>query len=156
YMDGTVSRGLKMTVRLLAIRDHETLVSKMQRCLTHDHNVDAPMRKALGSVAQSDRRDMSVNIRDEAEQRRDKMEFAGDVVPPNGPPLGWVALWNGTYANIYGEYVPRTVREWGYVMWDERRWKELGADGLVSKQWETAPELVEEIETDYDWRPTTS
>ncbi|KAL2144764.1 hypothetical protein VTI28DRAFT_8610 [Corynascus sepedonium] len=158
YMDGTVSRGLKMTVRLLAIDDHETLVAKMQRCLTHHHSLDAPMRRALGSVAQSDRRDASsnstsINPRDEAERRRDPLKFVGDAVPPDGPPLGWVLLWSGTYANIYGEYVPETVRKWGYVMWDERRWAELGARDLVAKQWETAPDLVQEIEIDYDWHP---
>ncbi|KAL2192587.1 hypothetical protein P885DRAFT_72864 [Corynascus similis CBS 632.67] len=130
----------------------------MQRCLTHHHGLDAPMRRALGSVAQSDRRDASsnstsINPRDEAERRRDPLEFAGDAVPPNGPPLGWVLLWSGTYANIYGEYVPEIVRKWGYVMWDERRWAELGARDLVAKQWETAPDLVQEIEIDYDWHP---
>ncbi|KXX76542.1 hypothetical protein MMYC01_204890 [Madurella mycetomatis] len=154
YMAGTVSRGLKMTVRLLAIDDHGTLVAKMQRCLTHHYSLDAPMRRALGSVAQSDRRELSSNAQDEAERRRDAIEFTGDAVPPNGPPLAWVLLWNRTYANIYGEYVPSTVRQWGYVMWDARRWMELGAEGLVTKQWERVPELVQEIEDDYDWRPS--
>lgn len=29
YVDGTISRGLKLTVRLLSIDDYETLVAKM-------------------------------------------------------------------------------------------------------------------------------
>ncbi|TGJ80527.1 hypothetical protein E0Z10_g8232 [Xylaria hypoxylon] len=157
YMDGTVARGLKMTARLLAIDDHEKLVSKMQRCLTHSRELDAPMRQALGSVAQNDRREMSTNFpnaRDKAEQRRDPIHFVGDAVPPDGPPFAWVVLWGGKYSNIYGEYVPQSVRLWGYVMWDERRWIDMGADeNLVARQWETSPDLVEEIETDYNWRP---
>ncbi len=63
-------------------------------------------------------------------------------------------LWGGIYSNICGEYVPCSVRQWGYVMWDERRWTELGAKDLVSKQWGKAPDLVEEIEEDYGWRPS--
>ncbi|RYC62360.1 hypothetical protein CHU98_g3835 [Xylaria longipes] len=159
YMDGTVSRGLKMTARLLVIDDHEKLVSTMQRCLTHFRDLDAPMRQALGSVAQSDRREMSDNFpnaRDEAEQRRDSIHFAGDAVPPDGPPFAWVALWGGKYSNIYGEYVPQSVRRWGYVMWDKRRWIDMGVDGnLVVRQWETSPDLVEEIEDDYNWTPVS-
>jgi hypothetical protein len=156
YLDGTLSRGLKMTVRLLAIDDHEELVTKMQRCLTHAHNLDAPMRRALGTVAQNDRRLMSADApdaRDEAEQRRDAMTFVGDAVPPDGPPLAWVLLWGGRYANIYGEYVPEPLRRWGYVMWDKHRWTAMGAEQLVARQWETAPELVEEIENDCGWSP---
>ncbi|KAI0548220.1 hypothetical protein F4679DRAFT_596958 [Xylaria curta] len=155
YMDGTISRGLKMTARLLVIDDHEKLVSKMQRCLTHSQELDAPMRRALGSVAQSDRREMSTkfpNARDEAEQRRDPIHFTGDAVPPDKPPFAWVTLWGGKYSNIYGEYVPLSLRQWGYVMWDERRWIDLGADtNVIVSQWN--PDLIEEIENDYDWRP---
>lgn len=154
-MDGTVSRGLTLAVRLLAVDDHDTLVAKMQRCLTRIYrSTDETMEDTLGFLGQFARREQSRNARDEAEQRRDPMNFAGDTVPPNAPPLAWVLLWNKTYANIYGEYVPRILRHCGYVMWDEHRWTELGAEGLVAMQWETAPELVEKIETFYNWRPT--
>ncbi|KAK5992079.1 hypothetical protein PT974_05476 [Cladobotryum mycophilum] len=156
YMDGTVSCGLTMTVRLLAVNDHEKLVAKMQRCLTHDACLDASMMKTLGSGAQNDRREMSPNFpnsRDEAEERRDPIDFVSDAVPPYGPPLAWVLLWNGKYANIYGDYVPESLRRWGYVMWNESRWTEMGARELIKMQWETAPDLVREIEFDYDWSP---
>ncbi|KAK7430734.1 hypothetical protein QQZ08_002778 [Neonectria magnoliae] len=156
YMDGTVSRGLKMTARLLAIDNREKLVAKMQRCLTHDESLDDPMRKVLGTVAQSDRRDMSPNSNDEAEQRRDPIDFVGDGMRPDGPPLAWVLLWGGKYANIYGEYVPESLRRWGYVMWNERQWNDSGAKELIATQWQTAPELVDEIENDYDWRPVSN
>ncbi|KAL6835548.1 hypothetical protein V8C40DRAFT_234572 [Trichoderma camerunense] len=159
YMDGTVSRGLKMAVRLLNIGDHEKLVSKMQRCLTHDQNLDAPVRTAIGLAAQSDRREMSTsfpNKRDEAEQRQDPIRFTGDTVPPNGPPLAWVLLWGGKYANIYGEYVPESLRRWGYVIWDKIRWDSMEAKELIARQWEMEPELVEEIKMDIGWSPLES
>jgi hypothetical protein len=155
-MDGTISRGLKMIVRLLAIDDHEKLVKKMERCLTHDQSLDASMERALGWIAQNDRREMSTNFpdaRDAAEQRRDSMEFVGDAVPPDDPPLAWVLLWGGKYANIYGGYVPESIKRWGYVMWDASRWTDMGAKELVAMQWESAPGLVEQIQFDYSWSP---
>jgi hypothetical protein len=152
YLQGTVARGLKLAVRLLAIEDHETLVNKMQRCLTRHCTRDAPMERILWSDTQHARRTLgSTNDRDDAELRRDPVEFSGDAV--QGPPFGWVLLWNGTYANIYGEYVPSAVREWGYVMWDEHRWNKLGARDIVVRQWETVPWLVKSIEQDCGWRP---
>lgn len=156
YMNGTVSRGLKMAARLLAIHDHEKLVAKMEQCLTHDQCLDAPLRLVLGTLAQDDRRQLSTNFpstRDITEQRRDVVDFAGDGIPPNTPPLAWVLLWNGRYANIYGDYVPELLRRCGYVIWDEQRWIDTQARDFIFKQWETAPELVEEIEMDCNWSP---
>ncbi|KAI1323077.1 hypothetical protein F5Y16DRAFT_384603 [Xylariaceae sp. FL0255] len=168
YLDGTVSRGLKITKKLLVIDDHEKLVEKLARCLTPCANVDYPMRSVLGSLSQNDRRILDwdlddevpddlknyPNAHDDAEHRRDPIHFNGDTVPPNGPPFAWVALWGGKYSNIYGEYVPESVRRWGYVMWDERRWIEMGVDAaFVAEQWRTSPDLIEEIDMDYDWRP---
>jgi hypothetical protein len=155
YMNGTVGRGLKMLARLLAITHHETLVTEMERCFTRHPNMDATMRGVLSLEAQHDRRGMSIafNARDEAELRRDAVQFDGDAVPPDGPPLGWVLLWNETYSNLIGEYVPDTVKEWGYVMWDERRWIELGAEDLVYQQWDRRPDMVEIIGNLYGWAP---
>lgn len=155
-MDGTISRGLKTVVRLLAIDDHEQLVTAMERCLTHDQIVDAAVRDALGSIVQDDRRSMLTNFsdaRDEAELMGDPMHFTGDAVPAEGPPLAWVLLWGGKYVNIYGGYVSEPLRLWGHVMWDERRWIDMEAKELVVMLWEAAPELVEEIEGDRMWSP---
>ena len=74
------------------------------------------------------------------------MEFVGDANPPAGPPLAWVLLWNGMYAKFYGGYTPASIKDWGYVMWDERRWTELGEKDLVQEQWKTEPELGDEIQ----------
>ncbi|KAH6627922.1 hypothetical protein F5144DRAFT_594048 [Chaetomium tenue] len=117
--------------------------------------IDAPLRKVFWNVTQNGRRDEStaVNARDEAQQRRDPMEFRGDIVPPDGPPLAWVLLWGGIYANLYGEYTPSSLKDWGFVMWDERRLVELGVKDLVSIQWETEPDAISLIEEYYEWRP---
>ena len=53
-MEGTISRGLKMTVRLLIIKDHDELVRKIQRCLTHNQHTDGSIKEAMSSVAQND------------------------------------------------------------------------------------------------------
>ncbi|KAG7285058.1 hypothetical protein NEMBOFW57_009678 [Staphylotrichum longicolle] len=112
YMENIVSRGLTFTVRLLAIDDHDTLVRRMKHYLKDEHNLDYPLKWSLDTLAQDDRRVMlGTNARDEAEARRDPIEFTGDTVPPAGPPLGWVLLWGGRYSNLCGEYVPRTVRQ---------------------------------------------
>ena len=49
--------------------------------------------------------------------------------------------------------MPELLRRWGYVMSNESRWNDGGTKELVAMQWETAPELVEEIEDDYNWSP---
>ena len=86
--------------------------------------------------------------REEADRRKDPMEFVGDT---DGPPLGWVLVCFGTYRNIYGRFMPVTVRRWGYVMWDENRWVELGAKHLVQQQWEKVVTLTQNIEEQHDW-----
>jgi hypothetical protein len=155
YIEGTVSTGLNVAVRLLGAKDYDTLVANVQSSVVFHDNMDSTMREALGLEAQHERRERSniTNRRDEAEQRRDAMQFDGDAILLEGPPLGWVLLWHETYYNFFGEYVPDTVKEWGYVIWDERRWTELGANDLVYTQWETVPVVVEWIGTAYGWAP---
>lgn len=93
---------------------------------------------------------------DVAEARRDPIAFLGDDALPTedgGPPVAWGRLWNGTYSNLYGENVPASLQRWGYVVWDARRWEELGALGLVAEQWQAVPGLVKRIEDMYHWSP---
>ncbi|KAH6649305.1 hypothetical protein F5144DRAFT_552565 [Chaetomium tenue] len=92
FMDGTVSRGLRVTVYLFATDDHKTLLAKLRKCLRRSRLLDDPVRRTFMGTAQSSRRDTALNARDEAEQRKEVMEFTGDAVPPDGPPLGWGAL----------------------------------------------------------------
>lgn len=140
----------------MAIEDHEQLVIAMEQCLTHDQIVDAAVRDALGTIAQDDRRTILTDLsdtRDVAELMGDPMYFAGDEVPAEGPPLAWVLLWGGKYVNIYGGYLPEPLKLWGHVMWDECRWIDMGAKELIVIQWETVPDLVQEIKDDRMWSP---
>ncbi|KAK8118139.1 uncharacterized protein PG998_006420 [Apiospora kogelbergensis] len=169
HIDRIIARGLKSSAWLLQIDNHAKLSSAMQ-----DHleqlgrdvgSKDDPMRLALGTNAQQFRRMVrSADPRDEAEARRDPIAFLGDydentVSPGEGaeveerPPIAWVRLWKGRYSHLYGDYVPLPVRKWGYVMWDERRWADLGALDLVAKQWKKTPELAERINRNYHWSP---
>ncbi|KAK8051718.1 hypothetical protein PG993_003103 [Apiospora rasikravindrae] len=160
YMDGTVARGLDLTSRLLAVKGHENLVAKMERCLTHSDEMDYRMRHVLSFVAQADRRDELPSFptaRDEAEQRRDALEFVGDSVPPDGPPFGWCLLWNNKCANIYGQLVPEPLRRTGYVVWDAGRWDAISPCSqqreLVVKIWADDPLTAEWVESTCDWSP---
>ncbi|KAK8080281.1 hypothetical protein PG997_008099 [Apiospora hydei] len=158
YMDGTVARGLDLTARLLAVKGHEKLVAKMERCLTHSDEMDYRMKHVLSFVAQADRRDELPSFptaSDEAEQRRDALEFVGDNIPPDEPPLGWCLLWNYKYANIYGQLVPEPLRRTGYVIWDAGRWDTIpcGQQELIAKIWADDPQTAEWVESTCDWSP---
>ncbi|KAI1367928.1 hypothetical protein F5Y08DRAFT_297323 [Xylaria arbuscula] len=157
YMDGTVAHGLMLLMKLLRIQDHEQLVSETQKSLDFSRNLDSSMCDVLDIEEQFVRRDVSPNFpnsRDKAEQRRDPMIFVGDSLPPHGPPFAWVALWNGKYSNIYGGYVPPSLRQWGYVMWDQHRLISMGMDRkTIWDEWEKWEELSKAINGDYDWCP---
>jgi hypothetical protein len=154
FLDGTVSRGLRITVDLLATDDRETLLAEFRKYLRRSLLLDDPIRRTLMAAVKAQRHSTALNAQDEAEQRKEVMKFAGDAVPLNNPPLGWVLLWNGIYLIIYGEYVPSTVQNWGHVVWDERRWSERGAKALVLKQCEAEPERVKDIGMFYGWKPS--
>ncbi|KAH9897326.1 hypothetical protein F4778DRAFT_256600 [Xylariomycetidae sp. FL2044] len=157
FLRSMTQRSVKLLVQLLKIDCHEKLVSKMERRLGTSQFIDATMDEALDLGAQGDRRVFRPisfpNDKDRAEQERKQMYFNGDVLPPNQPPFAWVLLWNGKYANLYGDYVPELLRKWGYVMWDKQRWIDLGATDLIASQWKFSPGLVEVIEGDYGWSP---
>lgn len=149
YMRGTMLRGPRMTAKILGvINNHDQLVHKMGRCLTRYHHMDPPMSEALSAEAQIERRDeqnYTPNAQDAAEGV-ELLPFQGDTVPPTGPPLAWVLLWRGRYANIYGGYIPVPLKEYGWVVWDEVRLESMGVRKLVAGQWNTAPDLVELIQ----------
>ncbi|KAF6804407.1 hypothetical protein CSOJ01_10198 [Colletotrichum sojae] len=155
--DCTISRGLKTAVRILAIDDHDTLAFKTSRVIVGDQCEDPPAKDCLSSLGQIQRRDHSAkypNHKDEAEQRRDPMEFTGDTVPPDAPPMAWVLLWDGKYANVYDDFVPAGLKECGYVMWDARRLDEAGLEEAIFKQWEGATDQIARVESVCGWNPT--
>ncbi|KAH6842373.1 hypothetical protein B0I37DRAFT_381771 [Chaetomium sp. MPI-CAGE-AT-0009] len=80
---------------------------------------------ALDYTNQDTRRENWFSEEDAAQDRRDKMPFRTDT--PYLPPLAWVTIWRGEASNLFGPYVPRTFRRWGYVMWDAPRLESSGA-----------------------------
>ncbi|KAK1637631.1 hypothetical protein BDP81DRAFT_425610 [Colletotrichum phormii] len=81
------------------------------------------------------------------------MEFRGDYMPPNEPPLAWVLLWNWKYSNAYREYVPESLVPTGYVFWDAERLAQDGIKDFVVSQWETRPSVAEAMLVDRLWSP---
>ena len=122
--------------QLSAASDHEPVVAKILSFFPHVCVSEEPLWMTLDPEIQEERSALAENARDEAEGRMDPIEFRGDVVPPDGPPLAWVSLWDGLYVNRYGEHVPAVLRQCGYVLWDQSRWAKLGGpEGLISEQW---------------------
>ncbi|KAI0436547.1 hypothetical protein F4803DRAFT_572328 [Xylaria telfairii] len=156
YMDGTLSRGLKTLVRALEIEDQEQLVSWMGDCLMTPLDTDCILSESISMSAHLDRRARfanSPNDKDMAEQRADSMEFLGDSLPLDGPPLAWVVLWDGIYVNLYGEFTPNSLKRWGYVMWDASRWDGMRVDELIALLWNSKPSMLEVIERACGWNP---
>ncbi|KAH7268862.1 hypothetical protein B0J15DRAFT_233208 [Fusarium solani] len=156
YLEGMLSRGLRTTVQLLATHDDEGLVVKVRQCLRRSRNQDSTLKDALSEDAQSSRRyelDVPPDPRDEIARNRHCMDFTGDAVPPTEPPLGWVQLWGEGYANIYGEYVPKSVQRWGYVMWNKERWDFPIRHGLLERWCQWPSDDLEVGYMHYAWRP---
>ncbi|KAI0548054.1 hypothetical protein F4679DRAFT_551787 [Xylaria curta] len=153
YLNGTIQRGLKTLARMLTITKHEELVSWATRSFSTIWYHDATVLESLSFSAQVDRRDDFPDSRDQAEQRKDLMDFPGDSLPLDGPPLGWVLLWHGIYVNFYGELAPTSLKRWGYVMWDAGRWDGLGAEQLMAKRWKPRSKKVRLLQSMCGWCP---
>ena len=140
-MTGTISRGLELLHAVCrTIKDHGHLVATMQANICHPsgHFLED---EALGDTTQYRRRQKRPCERDEKQRRQDPMPFKGDGEPNEHgprPPLAWVLMWGETYSNLYGYYVPDTIRRWGYVMWDAARLEQIGAKGVLLQQWDEA------------------
>ena len=50
--------------------------------------------------------------------------------------MAWVLLWNGTYSNLFGWYIPDELRRWGYVFWDAATLQEVGGVEELKREWE--------------------
>lgn len=56
---------------------------------------------------------------DAAQDRRQKTPFDEDKL--DSPPLAWILFWRGEYSNLFGVFIPKALRRWGFVMWDAAR-----------------------------------
>lgn len=96
--------------------------------------------EAVAFAAQRHRRDSQFDNKDRAEERRQVMPFIGDDA--SAAPLAWTLLWGGRFSNLFGEYVPDELRQWGYVLWDAHRIDVEGTKGYLKKLWASSPALT--------------
>ncbi|RSL67974.1 hypothetical protein CEP54_002979 [Fusarium duplospermum] len=64
------------------------------------------------------------STRDQRERDLEPLPFRGD--DPALPPVAWTQMWKDEYSNFVGGYTPDLLSEWGFVMWDEARFRDLG------------------------------
>lgn len=137
-IQGTISRGLDVLQEVLLINNMDQLISNMKDIMTWTPGSFLE-HETLGMSSQYQRRRRWPSSRDEMESRREAFPFRGDVeVDLDGsyPPLSWTLIWNGTYSNTYGSYLPDQCREWGWVFWAAERFddtlKELLAEEFAT------------------------
>lgn len=83
--------------------------------------------------SQSMRREKYPSDKDLKEIRRDPLPFQGDNEAL--PPLSWTLIWQETYSNLSGIFIPESIRLWGYTMWDATRIEHTGAKEVLARQW---------------------
>lgn len=146
YLEGALFLGLPFLNDVLFWKmPHEDLVLMMQKHLERVYISFDTGTGLLGSTEQEIRRRDSPTARDEMQDKRVPMPFVGDG-NPDDLPIAWTLIWNGTYSNLYGSYLPEEIRPWGYIFWDEATLDATGGKELLRKQW------VDYWDDDYDPR----
>lgn len=129
--DSMLRHGLTLQSALLRITDHEELVRLERQSILSVRGAhgggtyDDWIGEAVSSHHQHTRQTDWYSEEDAAQDRRDKTPFDEDT--PDLSPLAWVTFWRVEASNLFGAYVPRTFRRWGYVMWDAARLEPSGA-----------------------------
>lgn len=134
-----ISRGLSVLHTVLfKVDNREQLVEEVQRptfWLSGYTITESP----ISAVVQMTNRARRKSDRDRMEKARTPFPFNGDVDAPPAeeffPPLAWAMIWQGTYSNLWGHFVPGTLHRWGYVFWDEERVDRADAETLILMQW---------------------
>jgi hypothetical protein len=96
---------------------------------------------ALGKRTQQKRLERWPCDRDKKQLRGDPMPFRGDGGSDEHgprPPRAWTLMWREKYSNVYGDYVPDSIRGWGYVMWDAARLEPTGVRHKLLREWREA------------------
>ncbi|RSM05082.1 hypothetical protein CEP52_006534 [Fusarium oligoseptatum] len=78
---------------------------------------------ALRQDTQVLRRTRYPSVRDQRERDQEPLPFRGDDITQ--PPVGWTHTWRETYSNLFGAFMPDSHAEWGLMMWDEPRFRDL-------------------------------
>ncbi|KAI3394708.1 hypothetical protein diail_2293 [Diaporthe ilicicola] len=181
YLHGTIGRGgLRLALHMTETEDHDRLLELVRKYFTRAL-LPCFFQDCMEDHVQNQRRYLAVYgicYNDLVERMRAPMPFAGDEEstalstlaytvnpalfdPDNerpvnicitcGPPVAWVFMWDGKYCNLYGDYVPDEFRQWGYVLWDERRWNAMhGARQLLLDTWKSSSQY-HMVKTDYAW-----
>ncbi|KAH7311518.1 hypothetical protein B0I35DRAFT_481474 [Stachybotrys elegans] len=102
---GTASLGLKPLSTVLQIAAHSKLVDFVAENIA---SAGTWMEEFISESAQEWRRQNAYSDHDRAQDTRQELLFTGDQV--DLPPKGWVAIWGGTYSNLYGHYIPPSLR----------------------------------------------
>ncbi|RMJ16404.1 hypothetical protein CDV36_003936 [Fusarium kuroshium] len=100
---------------------YTSLFNTIDEC---EHNFDDHLLgKVLGEETQNERRIIYPSARDKQERDQEPLPFKGD--DPALPPVAWTHTWRGTYSNLFGAFMPDRHAEWGLMMWDEPRFRDL-------------------------------
>ncbi|KAF4450361.1 hypothetical protein F53441_6485 [Fusarium austroafricanum] len=134
YRVGMTSLGLSLLSSVFKAQDHAVLLDLVEQNIVSSYG--DWFDRATDELRQDHRREHLYSDRDRAQERREKMPFKGDR--EDMPPLAWVALWKGTYSNLYGSHMPPNILEWGYVMWDYGRLSRSGAIATLDAEWKAS------------------
>ncbi|OQD99135.1 hypothetical protein PENSOL_c007G06446 [Penicillium solitum] len=120
-----VSRGLELLYLVyFKVKNHDQLVTAM--------------RNSMSWVLRGFLEDTH-SVFDERLQWNRHCVQPGDK-QPNGdctlPPLACTMIWGGTYSNLFGDYIPDALCQWGWVMWDAARLERMGAKEVMIQKLE--------------------
>jgi hypothetical protein len=90
------------------------------------------LKEVSDGFAQYRRRVQWPNLHDSIQDHRQKTLFCGDEL--GSPPLAWILYWRGEYSNLFGRYIPKSLRRWGFVMWDAAR-LDSDAKDAIEQAW---------------------
>jgi hypothetical protein len=127
-------RGLALFRQVLGTEDHEELVQLMQANIGWQE--DPSLTECLSIDVQCSRRTEAAepSAYDQMEADSERINYSCDRV--DAPPLGWVVLWRGEYSNWFGEVIPSSLQDWGYVFWNGRRLHMFGGrNEVVRERW---------------------
>ncbi|CVL08487.1 uncharacterized protein FMAN_05204 [Fusarium mangiferae] len=128
---GIISRGLSVLSTALKTQDQSKLAELIASEIVP--MVEDILFESTNSYYQETRRESHHSDRDQAQDDREKMVFSSDS--DGSPPLAWVIFWKETYSNLFGNFIPESLRQWGYVMWDSDRLANTDAVARLDQGW---------------------
>ncbi len=134
FVNRRVSQGIEPLLAAVEAANRRFVVPKVSSTAVYEGHDRDSFEDSVDTWTQEIRRHVSHSDRDGAEEDRDVMAFdkkGGAATPP----LAWVILWKGKYSNTVGEYLPESLRRWGYVMWDPARLQRTGAKEALIRDW---------------------